>query len=167
MVTNGFPGLQTKFPRLNKKIYLVVYMKKGEHFVSKLTMTIPKHTVYILKWQQLIRDNSLNKRINMYVLSVKVRSLVTQHFLYLERLSFKKHIYDIKLSVNKHVNITSFPWFSQTLGIFLLFQDRFKIPGLFQVFHDRTNPAYHMQYAANHQHAVLTHWRHHQVRQSR
>jgi len=58
----------------------------------------------------------LNKRINN-VFSVKVRSLAARKMceyerayagLYLERLSFKKHINYLKLSVNEHVYITHF-----------------------------------------------------------
>jgi len=75
MLTNGFPGLFTKFPWPSILWNLGAYVKKWENVVFKLTMKIPKHTVYNLKWQKLMRDNSLIKRINMYVFLVKVRSL--------------------------------------------------------------------------------------------
>jgi len=63
-----------------------------------------------------------------------------------ERLSFKKHINYFKLGVNEHVNIKTFPWlFQNFLSFFRDFSrpanDHLKIPWLFQVFHDRTNPA--------------------------
>jgi len=62
--------------------------------------------------------------------------------LYFERLS-----YYFKLGVNEHV-IRNFHDFSKNFYDLSFFHDfsrpgndHFKIPGLFQVFHDRTNPA--------------------------
>jgi len=56
--------------------------------------------------------------------------------LYFERHSFKKHINDLKLSVNAHMNITHLQDFSRPGN------NHLQIPGLFQVFHGRMNPEY-------------------------
>jgi len=67
--------------------------------------------------------------------------------LYFDRLSLK-NIHYFKLGVKEHVIITNFQDFSKTFMICFFHNfsrtgnDHFKIPGLFQVFHDRTNPAY-------------------------
>jgi len=67
--------------------------------------------------------------------------------LYFERLSLKKHINFFKLRINEHVMITHFHDFSKTFMIYVFSRTfpklrnyHFKIPWLFQVFHDRTNP---------------------------
>jgi len=74
--------------------------------------------------------------------------------LYLERLSFKKHVNYLKLNINKHMNITNFHDFSKTLGIFFSSHDfsrpgsnHFKFPLLFQVFHERKICEYERAYA--------------------
>jgi len=69
--------------------------------------------------------------------------------LHFERLSFKFFWFYFKLGINEHVIITNFHDFSKTFMISSFFHDfsrpgndHFKIPWLFQVFHDRTNPAW-------------------------
>ncbi|TNN85924.1 hypothetical protein EYF80_003768 [Liparis tanakae] len=76
---------------------------------------------------------------------------------YINVYSFKSNYYPLfflsktyeyfELDVNEHVNITTFPRLFQNfcdLSFFHNFSrpgdDHFKIPRLFQVFHDRTNP---------------------------
>jgi len=102
---------------------LCAYIKKVRtNFVFELTRRIPKDTVNNHKWQKRMRDNSLIKRINIYIFSVTVCSIAAQTNIF--SLILLKAYSLFKIQRKWTCEYHKFPW----LGDFFYFFQVFSRP---------------------------------------